>query len=130
MRDPAPDPKTATMDILISLMLHDPAGCLRARRIDEGYKRAIVALVNSDIPLDRSFRRWLAGELGRLYFATPTQRRQYERREWSRSFARVVKELQVRRRDTGLTALEAEEKNANMLGISVDALRKRMQRTR
>jgi hypothetical protein len=132
VRDPtsySAPPGNETMRHFLLTMLNGKAGeCLRVGRDDEALKRATIALVASDVPLDRNFRLWLAVELERLYRQTPAQQRQYERRAQNRSLARVLKKLQARRRDTGLTTIEAEEKNADMLGISVDALRKRIYR--
>jgi hypothetical protein len=134
VRDPASysaPPGNETMRHFLLTMLNGKAGeCLRVGRVDEALERATIALVASDVPLDRNFRLWLAVELERLYRQTPTQQRRYERRAQDRSHARVLKKLQALRRDTGLTAIEAEEKNANMLGISVDALRKRLYRAK
>jgi hypothetical protein len=134
MRDPASysaPPGSETMRAFLLTILNGKAGeCLRVGRVNEAYKRATIALVASDVPLDRHFRLWLAVELARLYSQTPTQRRKYERRAQDRSWARVLKKLHARMRASGLPALQAEEKNANMLGISVDALRKRMQRAK
>jgi hypothetical protein len=131
MRDYIAPPGSETMRHFLLTMLGGKAGeCLRVGRVNEALKRATIALVASDAPLDRHFRLWLADELGRLYSQTPAQRHQYERRAQDRSFARVLKKLQARRQDYGLTALEAEEKNAKIFGISVEALRKRIFRAK
>jgi hypothetical protein len=150
MRDPAPNPETTWDHLLLILSMQriDGAQSGELREIDhalamsteptindlllpyEEYKRAIVALVRSDAPLDPPFRRWLAGELDRLYFAAPAQRHKYERRVRGRSFAWLVKELHARMRGTGLTATDAEAKVADEIGMNLSTLRKRIYRAR
>jgi hypothetical protein len=96
------------------------------REIDQAWKWAVIDLVASDVPLDRHHRRLLAGELERLYFPpSPAQERRTKRQIEAIAFA----DLKAALHSQGMTASAAEAYIAETFGLSVDALRKRRQRT-
>jgi hypothetical protein len=135
MRDPAANPKpypTADRTPALQFLAARLNGVPLKRMLEE-YQRAMVALVASDIPLDPRFRRDLAVELEFLYFeSTPTQARKKKRREEAIRFAVCVKRLKsaLRERNKTLSAIDAEEAVADLYHVSVEALRKRLQRVR
>jgi hypothetical protein len=96
------------------------------RDIDQTWKRAVIDLVASDVPLDRHYRRLLAGELERLYFPpSSAQKRATKRQIEAAAFADMKAALM---RSQGMTASAAEGYIAETYSLSVDALRKRRQR--
>jgi hypothetical protein len=86
-------------------------------------KRLIIYL-ESDEPLPRRARDCIAGELHRIYFGpVPTKS---ERRKSQDRDARWL--IQMLRKDAGMKAGDAERAVAEEIGITVDALRKRLRR--
>jgi hypothetical protein len=88
-----------------------------------------VARVDSDEPLTPEVRKRIAEEL-RRYYASPSYAmtvatgRQFS--DDQINYALLLKGML--RQEAGMTAAEAERDVADMLGLSVEALRKRFQR--
>jgi hypothetical protein len=94
---------------------------------DDEMHRAMIDLLRSDTPLDRTSRQWIADLFFRLAFPNRADEAQGKRRVEAAA-AELMKRCYQER---GMTALEAEEAVAEDLGLkSVDALRKRMQRAK
>jgi hypothetical protein len=90
-------------------------------------KQLLIDLLESDQPLDSWTRAMIAGHLRRFFFSdsTPTKK------EWRHIQDRTAHELIRRLRENcGMTAGDAEQHVATELGISIDALRQRLQRLR
>jgi hypothetical protein len=90
----------------------------------ENWHKAYIALLNSDVPLDSRTRSFLSEELQRLFFSNPSRARQEHQRKM-KALALAAKE---QLRAEGMSAFEADQEVADILDISVDALRKRHQR--
>jgi hypothetical protein len=91
-------------------------------RVDDEVRRATVDLLLSDIPLDRNARDWIAGMLQSFL---NTHRAAQEKWEVDRYFDASLKRFLQKR---GMTATKADEQIADVLKVSVSALKKRRQR--
>jgi hypothetical protein len=102
----------------------------KVRPDDPQYKKkwqqATIDLVASDVPLDPLMRHLIAGELRGLYF--PNVER--DRRERRRLEIATIESQKQLLRGRGMTAKEIEQAIAESFGISVDGLRKKIQRER
>jgi len=96
-------------------------------KFDDAVRHALADLMASDVPLDPFWRRMLANDYRSLCFEKQGPRL---RRAKNWAFAMTVKGVKasLRRQDKDLTALDAEAKTAEIFGVSVDAMRKRLQR--
>lgn len=101
------------------------------------WKQALVDLVASDVSLDldADMRRAIANELTRLYEGE--KRLRESERERSNPKWRNQRDLETARgaqdhleKYAGMTATVAEQAAAQIIGLSVDALRKRRERAR
>ena len=97
----------------------NPAGDFVAARIDikdieRSFHRAIVDLLNSDIPLDPEARRWIARHYDHLAFPDKTKNREWRNR------------LKAGMAD--LSEGETNEAKAKKMGMNVHALLKLKQR--
>jgi hypothetical protein len=90
------------------------------------WQQATIDLVASDVPLDPLMRHLIAGELRGLYF--PNVER--DRRERRRLEIATIESQKQLLRGRGMTAKEIEQAIAESFGISVDGLRKKIQRER
>ena len=88
--------------------------------------RAMVELLRSDVALDQTTRSWAADMLWRLAFPNPAE----EARQKKRLEAAWADQLKRHLQKRGATAAEAEQLVAESLGVSVDALRRRRQRSK
>jgi hypothetical protein len=92
---------------------------------DEG--AAVIQLLASDDDLDRETRDFIASELERLYFPAGPKPEPEPNREQA-EFAASIRKLKTFLQKNGLPAGEAEQEIAGALKITVEALRKRLQR--
>jgi hypothetical protein len=89
------------------------------------YLVMIDRLVSDRLVLDKHMRILIAEELCRIKFLTPAERRK-ARRQSRAEFLRMSKAWFVA---SGMTAGEAEKRLAEHEGVSIEALRKRLQRS-
>jgi hypothetical protein len=95
-------------------------------KFDDAVRHALADLMASDVPLDPFWRRMLANDYRSLCFEKQGPRLRRARNE---AFAATVKSLKAHlRRKDDLTATAAEAKVAEIFSVSVDAMRKRLQR--
>jgi hypothetical protein len=94
---------------------------------DHMFRQALVNLVASNIPLDHHIRSHIAGELRRLYFPE-AERAKHDRQAKRRDEAVMIEIIKRTLESSGLMVKEIEAEIARAVGISVAALRKRMQR--
>jgi hypothetical protein len=93
-------------------------------QFNKKWQQAVIDLVASDVPLDPIMRHLIAGELRRLYF--PNAER--DRRERRRLEIAAIESQKQLLQGRGMTAKEVEQAIAENFGISVDGLRKKIQR--
>jgi hypothetical protein len=86
-------------------------------------KLAMVDLIKSEVPLDRRVRQLIAGELYSLYF--PNSARDHRTKQQNE--IAMIESMKRHLLHEGKTAAEADKRIAGVLGISVEALQKRMQ---
>jgi hypothetical protein len=72
---------------------------------ENNFKQALIALVKSDTPLDRSTRQDIAGELQRLYFPNPAREKRLIKQAHNQLLEELKNHLMY---DRGMTADEAE----------------------
>jgi len=97
---------------------------VRAAYFDDAMHRAVVDLLDIDIPLDRRARQLIAVMYWRLAFPNPAAERKRQRRAEA-----LAAELAKRcYRERGMTALEADQQVADDFGLTVGALTQRKKR--
>ena len=104
--------------------LYDRLKGVEAKNVDRAMHRAMVDLLRSDIPLNHQSRQWIADLFWGLAFPNPPKEAQNKRRAKA-AFAASLKRYLIGR---GTTGLEAEQFVAETFGLTVAALRKRMER--
>jgi hypothetical protein len=93
--------------------------------VDEG--RALIDLVQSDVPLDPITRRLIARDLEEHYFPSPKRRLNQRRNKMRENLYTAIR---ATLRKDGWKALDAEYYAANAIGKEVGAMRKQIQRAR
>jgi hypothetical protein len=88
-------------------------------------KQSTIDLIKSDVPLDPRTRQLIAANLQRLLFPNTAR----DRREQRQREIEDIEDLRRRLENQGMMAKEIEVEIAKALGISVAALRKKMQRS-
>jgi hypothetical protein len=92
--------------------------------------KEIIDLIDSEIPLDREGRREVGEDLRLLLFPKPINQRRQHRADLSYQLADADMMKHCLRGWAGLSATEAEQEVAKLLGIKVEALQKRKVRAR
>jgi hypothetical protein len=93
--------------------------------VDE--RRALIDLVQSDVPLDPTTRRLIARDLEEHYFSSTKRVLNRRRNAMRENLYNAVKTALQR---DGWKALDAEYRAAVAVGKNVDAIRKQIQRAR
>lgn len=86
-------------------------------------RRVMIDLLCSDTPLDRKSRQWIA-----QMFARPDPKADRQRKK--RAFVQAAADLKGVFKYRGMTALDAEHAVAENFGLSLTALRKKIERAR
>jgi hypothetical protein len=92
----------------------------------ESLGRALVGVVSSDMPLGRSLRAKIAGDLANFYFPNKRAKTRYR----NSLIAAFATDEKTRLQKAGMSATEAEAKAAAKFGKSVDAIRQHIKRER
>jgi hypothetical protein len=96
--------------------------------LDDEMHKALLDLLASNTPLDPQWRQWMFD-----WFSRPRPRRgrpRATRGDKRRAFVAASEGLKQLGQDRGMTALDAEEWAADILGTSVDAARSKKRRAK
>ena len=120
----------AELGLFISQEFETPAWKFIRKRLksldDHALRQTIFELIVSDIPLDPKIRVRIGAVLHPICFPDPER----DRREKKQAEIKFINSLKAHLQLQGMTVRESEEQIAKDLGISVDAVRKKLQRAR